>query len=256
MILLHVRGKDVKFSIWDARVSDYAAFKESRSGMDGSWRKVEFNGVPVSEGATHPVTMVNWSDAKAICEWLTAREQQSRAISQSQLYRLPTDAEWSVAAGLKEETIGSPQEKSGKITKLWSWGNAWPPPVGAGNYPDQSAKARFADWKVFENYDDGSPTTSPVRSILANDFGLFDMSGNVWQWCDAWCDASAKTRVLRGGSWFQDAPEKLTLSARACDHGPGDRRNRIGFRVVLAKTNWCYVEAFQTDVMLGCLSRY
>lgn len=236
MIFAPVRGMDAMFSIWDARVCDYAKYAESQSAMDDSWRKVEFKGVPVSGGATHPVTMVNWNDANSFCTWLTAREQQSGTISQSQFYRLPTDAEWSVAAGLKEETTGSPQEKSGKITKLWSWGDAWPPPVGAGNYPDHSAQARFADWKVFENYDDGFPTTSPVGSFAANVYGLFDMGGNVWQWCEDWCDASQKTRVLRGGSWFQDASEHLTLSSRACDHGPGDRRNRIGFRVVLAKT--------------------
>lgn len=237
MIFVPVRGTDVKFSLWDTRVADYAAFAESRSGVDGSWRKVEFKGVSVSGGANHPVTMVNWNDAKTFCAWLTASEQHSGAISQSQFYRLPTDAEWSVAAGLKEEATGSPKEKSGKITKLWSWGSAWPPPVGAGNYPDRAAQARFADWKVFENYDDGFATTSPVGSFPANASGLFDMGGNVWQWCEDWCEASQKARVLRGGSWFQDASEKLTLSSRACDHGPDDRRNRIGFRVVLARLN-------------------
>ena len=237
MIFVPVGNTAVRFSIWDTRVSDYAAFAQSQSGVDGSWRKVEFKGVPVSDGATHPVTMVSWNDAKNFCEWLTARERQSGLIQRTEFYRLPTDAEWSVAAGLKEEAAGSPLEKSGKVKNVWSWGSVWPPPAGAGNYPDRTARARFADWNVLGNYDDGFATTSPVGSFLANEAGLFDMGGNVWQWCADWCDASQKARVLRGGSWFQDTPEKLTLSARACDHGPDDRRNRIGFRVVLARLN-------------------
>ena len=113
------------------------------------------------------------------------------------------------------------------VKDLYPWGKEWPPPVGAGNY--------YKRLKV-----DNFEYTSPVGSFAANKYGLHDMGGNVWEWCeDEWTPNSAPgviitTRVLRGASWDFNDPDFL-LSSRRWHHGtPGHRgRSDIGFRCVL-----------------------
>jgi len=206
MKFVNVPGTSVKFCIWDVRVQDYRAYAEANAGADASWKNPGF-----AQGDTHPVVKVSWNDAKAFCDWLSRKEGKT--------YRLPTDAEWSVAVGLQGESGSSPAEKDGKIEGVYPWGAQWPPPNGAGNYAAGLGVDNFAN-------------TSPVGSFAANQFGLYDMGGNVWQWCEDWYDSDQRYRVLRGASWYYIDPGRLLSSCRGINT-PGDRYSFIGFRVVL-----------------------
>ena len=86
---------------------------------------------------------------------------------------------------------------------------------------------------VIAGYNDGFVNTSPVGSFAANRFGLFDLGGNAWQWCEDWFDQDRKERVLRGASWHYH--DRATLLSSNRGHNlPGDRYNGNGFRCVLA----------------------
>jgi formylglycine-generating enzyme required for sulfatase activity len=177
---------------------------------------------------------VTWNDAKKFCEWLTGREQGSGMLPRGRVYRLPTDAEWSAGVGLQDEKGNNPKEKDGKI-KLYPWGKKWPPPKGAGNnYAGEESKMgeEPSDWAVIKGYNDGYPRTSPVGCFAANANGLYDMGGNVWQWCEDWYDATETGRVLRGASWDNDYRDTLLASFRD-NLIPVHRRDNIGFRCVV-----------------------
>ena len=208
--------------IWPTRVRDYQAFCEA-SGR--ARLPVDF---PQDE--MHPAVRVNREDARAFCEWLTERELKSDSLDEGQAYRLPTDAEWSAAAGLQPEAGATPEQRDGRV-RDFAWGKAWPPPVGAGNFADASVKRP----PVIAGYSDGFPFTSPVGSFPASKAGLFDMSGNVWQWvADDYSGGQRKDwGVLRGGSWGTSKQEELRLGYRDVV----DRAERdviFGFRCVLA----------------------
>jgi formylglycine-generating enzyme required for sulfatase activity len=212
MKFVPVPGTDVLFSIWDTRVQDYQVFvSESRR----EWPKPKFE-----QGPTHPAVNVTWEDAKAFCEWLTKKEQGEGRLDSSQSYRLPTDAEWSIAVGLGREHGETPAEKDGKTEGVYPWGNQWPPPHGAGKYRSTA------------NGDENRNTT-PVGSFEANGFGLYDMGGNVCQWCEDLYRPSGQERVLRGASWSNHDPDHL-LSSRRFSHLPSHRGRSDGFRCVLS----------------------
>ncbi len=245
MPFVPVPGVEALFCIWDVRVQDFEAFfkvtdYDATAGMysvgkDGwkqrgnTWRNPGF-----SQGPNHPVCGVSWEDAKAFCRWLTERERSEGKLSDGQAYRLPRDGEWSAAVGLPEEGGGTPREKSGKIKDVYPWGTQWPPPAGAGNYAGEEARDDSwpDNWPVITGYRDSYARTSPVGSFRANRFGLYDMGGNLWQWCEDWCDGEQKYRVLRGASWNYYVPETL-LSSFRYNYTPDPRYSYIGFRVVL-----------------------
>jgi formylglycine-generating enzyme required for sulfatase activity len=233
MRFVPVPGAKVLFSVWDTRVKDFGAFvKDTGYVATGGMYSLSIAGW-VQQGATwkkpgfpqtpeHPVVGVSWDDAKAFCAWLTKKERTAGLIEGNQSYRLPKDEEWSAAVG------------GGK----YPWGNNWPPRYGAGNY---SPSLKTDDYKY----------TSAVGDFSANEYGLYDMGGNVWQWCEDWYRAGMnekevlehfphlkddgggkKYRVVRGGSWASYDSMHLLSSYRLNDTHD-DRGSRGGFRCVL-----------------------
>jgi serine/threonine protein kinase len=225
MRFLPVAG--VFFCIWDTRLQDFELFVE-RSGyqIPDKWKEPGFK-----QGPDHPVVNVSWDDAMAFCNWLTTHDRSLGLLPDRMSYRLPTDAEWSTAAGLGNEAGKTPEQKKGKI-KVYPWGLGWPPPPGAGNYCGEETKGGRSSWPVIAGYNDGYARTNPVSAFPANRIGLHDMGGNVWQWCEDWSNASRFRRVLRGASWLNEHPDDLLLSHRR-DDTPHSRRDNYGFRVVI-----------------------
>jgi serine/threonine protein kinase len=217
----------VCFCIWDTRLQDFEQFVEhSDYQTSDKWREPGFK-----QGPDHPVVNVSWDDALAFCNWLTNRERGLGLLPASMSYRLPTDLEWSNAVGLGTEPGNTPEQKKGKI-KVYPWGLGWPPPPGSGNFCGEETKGGRSSWPVISGYNDGYPRTSPVSAFSPNRYGLHDMGGNVWQWCEDWHNTSRFRRVLRGASWLNEHPDDLLLSHRR-DDTPTSRRDNYGFRCVL-----------------------
>jgi hypothetical protein len=233
-----VKGTPVLFNIWETRVQDFRAFvtesgydykagdvpftvKDGKWGQhpDGGW---DNPGFPQTE--EHPVVCVSWLDAVAFCEWLTKRERASGKIPADSIYRLPTDHEWSCAAGIggQEDEKATPKTKNGVVIG-YLWGANWPPPPGTGNY----------DAENIAGYEDNHISTAPVGSYKPTAEGLYDLSGNVLEWCQDWYDPSdTKTHVLRGASW-RDSSEVYARSSFRIHDLSYYRSRRRGFRVVL-----------------------
>ena len=168
--------------------------------------------------ANRPVERVSWFDAMEYCKKLTQACETQGKLPEGYGYRLPTEAEWEYAcrAGTTAR-FGYGEDKSGTQLGAYAW---------------------------FSRNSDSM--THPVGTKQPNAWGLFDMHGNVWEWCvDRWEDslpggtitnsvriASGRLRVARGGSWLYDA--KACRSANRDDYSPWDRCSDIGFRVVLA----------------------
>lgn len=208
MKFVAVPATTVLFSVWDTRVQDYQEFAQATKR---EWSKPHFE-----QGPTHPAVNVSWDDAQAFCAWLTAAEQGAGLLGENQKYRLPTDEEWNMAVGLDEARGAT---KNGRQAVQFAWGTQWPPPYGAGNYSHRLAVDDFGE-------------ASPVGSFAANKHGLYDMGGNVYQWCEDFYDDVFDDRVLRG-SYFNSAnAAELSLFNR--DKGePSLRSDGIGFRCVL-----------------------
>jgi len=222
MKFVPVPGTEVQFCIWETRVKDYATYAAANAEVNGKWKQTPayFKEKGIKQTDTHPVVEVSWEDAGAFCEWLTKKEMAEGKIKAGQKYRLPTDAEWSVAVGLGQEKGNTSKEKKAGIKGVYPWGKEWPPPKGAGNY--------YNSLKV-----DNFEYTAPVGSFAANKFGLHDMGGNVWEWCEDWSDPVEKTyRVRRGASWSDDLRNPL-LSTRRDGTTPYGTGSAYGFRCVL-----------------------
>lgn len=243
MTFVSVPGTKVLFSIWETRVQDFEAFVAA-TGHDAtsemftvtrwadnalqkgdSWKNPGFE-----QGPTHPVCGVNWEDAQDFCRWLTEQERGAGMIRLGQIYRLPTDEEWSYAVGIGGKAFGAtPQLRSGNISDVYPWGTKLPP---QGNYNNRrlGAMGSLFGWKEI---DDPYPFTAPVGSFKANRFGLFDLGGNVEEWCEDWYDSEKTSRVCRGDDWGGYNPDHLLSSYRGRSE-PKRRANTTGFRVVLA----------------------
>jgi len=220
-------GKTILFSIWETRVKDYAEFVEDEKR---DWPKPDFK-----QGDDHPAVNVSWEDATAFAEWLTQEERQKKRVGVKDVYRLPRDHEWSCAVGIgrDEDAAAAPGAKSEKVPGF-PWGTEFPPPQGAGNFLGEESKRNPVPGQTpIPGYDDGFDRTAPAGSFAEKGFGLFDLSGNVWEWCQEWYDpALAEKRGLRGGSWFYGDPVVLRSSRRFGDP-PTNRRTNFGCRLVL-----------------------
>ncbi|HEX4638189.1 MAG TPA: bifunctional serine/threonine-protein kinase/formylglycine-generating enzyme family protein [Chthoniobacterales bacterium] len=206
---------DVRISIWETRVQDYGTFVQATGRR---YEPPDFQQAP-----NHPIVKANWFDALAFCKWLTEKEREENLIEDRQSYRLPTDKEWSQAVGLPNEAGSTPQARDGKIKNEFPWGKQWPPPSSAGNYSMSQKRGG----------------TLPVGNFKANSLGLFDLGGNVWEWCadtykgGASSGAARDWGVLRGGSWAT----KNRLEMQSSYRNVIDRNDRdviYGFRCVLA----------------------
>jgi hypothetical protein len=218
----------VRVAIWETRVQDYEIFARATGRRSEA---PDFAQTP-----THPIVKVNWFDATAFCKWLSEKERDENVLDQTLSYRLPTDLEWSAAVGLPDEGGATPETRDGKIQNEFPWGKLWPPPTGAGNYADQNAKRPHGAF--IENYTDGFGQTAPVGSFQPNALGLYDLGGNVWEWCQEGYKGGGATGgrdwgVLRGGSWANSSRTEIQSSYR----NVVDRSERdviYGFRCVLA----------------------
>ena len=141
--------------------------------------------------------------------------------------------------GLNESTEGiASKAKLAESPMVYPWGKGWPPPKGSGNYAGSEANDAkwFSKYPTIKSYNDGYPRTSPVVSFPPNSYGLYDMGGNVWQWCDDnYNNGAAYTTcmVQRGCSWGNYNFDYLPLRNRNYII-TGNRASRFGFRVVLA----------------------
>ena len=205
-------GKKIQFCVWETRVRDYETFASESNTV---WPKPGFE-----QGPDHPAVMVSWEDATAFCAWLTAKERENRKIGLKDVYRLPTDHEWSCAVGIgKDEDASLPPRVKDMKLPGYPWGMEFPPPAGVFN-------GRGND--KYDEYE----RTAPAGSFPANSLGLFDLAGNAWEWCQDWSDASLTSRAVRGGGWG-DWLEDGFRSSRRGYSGPTARVDRHGFRVVL-----------------------
>jgi serine/threonine protein kinase len=215
---------NILFCIWPTRVADYQAFVQDTGYKSTAWLQPGFK-----QGPDHPVVNVSWADAINFCRWLTENERKAGTIASDKYYRLPSDTEWSNAVCLPEESGRTPEARDMSVPDIYPWGGDWPPPAGAGNYTGEETRSDVA----IKGYNDSFPWTSPVGSFKVNKYGLYDMGGNVWQWCmDSW-NSENRAKVLRGGSWYNGALKLSLLSSCRIHASPDSFTDNYGFRVVI-----------------------
>lgn len=164
---------------------------------------------PTSEDGKYPVVCITQEEAKGFAQWL-GRKLNARV-------RLPTAIEWEYAA------------TSGGKCRPFSWGNAWPPRGPVANVADATAKETLEfspkEQPPLADYRDAYAYSAPVGTFLPNHFGLFDMTGNVYEWVDDQCFAY-------GGAW-DTGNGRLTEITRPYDKSRCvDRYSATGFRLV------------------------
>jgi formylglycine-generating enzyme required for sulfatase activity len=195
---------------------------------DGTWQKdpnLSWENPGFAQTDDHPVVGVTWNDARAFCEWLSRKEGRK--------YGLPTEAEWEYSC------------RAGTKTR-WYNGNDVKHVKDVANVRDESLNRVYAAVEG-EAWDDGFAFTAPVGTFQPNAFGLYDMHGNVWQWCQDVYDKDYYQRspkqdplgplagtacVRRGGGWGSFASGCRSAS-RSSNNGRSHRSDSIGFRVVL-----------------------
>jgi formylglycine-generating enzyme required for sulfatase activity len=198
----------------------YRMFKSGHSSKD-------YKGVTLNKD-DQPVVYVAWNEAKAFIRWLNRKTGQE--------FALPTEAQWEYAARAGTRTIRY-------------WGDNPDDACRYANVHDHTSKNKFSNftWEK-HNCNDGYAGTAPVGSFIPNDFGLYDMLGNVWEWCEDVYDKNAyskysrnnsvitsggNSRVDRGGSW-SNSPRCVRAAYRSRGTA-GYRGNNLGFRLCLSQ---------------------
>ena len=194
-------------------------------------------------GSGQPVVRVTWQQAALFCNWLSARESLPPVYEKTAGgvvavkpmgtgYRLPTEAEWEYCARFRNN----------RATARYPWGKGFPPPAGAGNFADRSARDLLP--VPLSGYNDGYPATAPTGQFTASPQGLFDLAGNVAEWChdyysiisghagkrhvDPTGPAEGRHHIVRGSSFKHAGISELRSAFR--DYSD-DRRDDLGFRV-------------------------
>ncbi|MEA2012093.1 MAG: SUMF1/EgtB/PvdO family nonheme iron enzyme [Verrucomicrobiota bacterium] len=183
--------------------------------MQAEYKKIMGNNPSSFKGNNNPVEQVSWNEAVYFCKKLTERERKAGRLSSGYVYRLPTEAEWEYAAKGGAKSGGYKYSGSDSIGSV-----AW------------------------YNSNSGSKT-HPVGQKKANELGIYDMSGNVWEWCSDWygdypsgsvtnpvSSGAGSYRVLRGGSWRYDA--RYCRSAYRLWDTPSGTNRGLGFRLLRA----------------------
>lgn len=178
-------------------------------GVKGAnWRHPQGPSSSIAKILDHPVVHISWDDANAFAQWSGKR--------------LPTEAEWEKAA------------RGGREGSLYSWGDELTPSnefncnIWQGEFPE------------FNSGDDGYIGTAPVYAFAANGYGLYNVCGNVWEWCmDWWSDnsqISGESKVIKGGSYLchDSYCNRYRLSART-SQPKNSFTAHIGFRCVADK---------------------
>ena len=140
----------------------------------------------------HPMVHVSWFDAAAYAKWSGNR--------------LPTEKEWEWAA------------RGGLKNKRYPWGN------------DKSLARDYANYLWMGGKDKWARSTAPVGSFKPNGYGLYDITGNAWEWCQDWYDSDKDSRALRGGYWVSNTINLRV--ARRTNYPPDSRGSSLGFRCV------------------------
>jgi formylglycine-generating enzyme required for sulfatase activity len=194
-----------------------------------------------------PAASVTWDDAARYLNWLSDKESLPRAYKEDNGkmvavvpvrtgYRFPTEAEWAFLARYEGGT------RSDADRLKYPWGNTLSPPVRSGNYADSSMAGSFS--RVIPGYIDDHRVAAPVGSFPPNSSGLYDIGGNVSEWCHDYYDVysvasptvaqdptgpvNGKYHVIRGSSWRHGGITELRFSYR--DYSAGSR-NDLGFRI-------------------------
>jgi formylglycine-generating enzyme required for sulfatase activity len=198
-------------SAFTERPMDASAFHPSPGQKQQAERQEHAQAVAGKDTSRHPVEWVSWYDAVEFCRRLSALPAERTA---GRAYRLPTEAEWEFAC------------RAGTASR-WYCG-------------DDEAKVGAAAW-----YNQNSGTTRPVGGKQPNAWRLYDMHGNIWQWCADWYRAdyyrqspsddptgpsTGSERVVRGGAWYR--PVFTSRSAKREPVNPAARSPEYGFRVV------------------------
>jgi formylglycine-generating enzyme len=192
---------------------------EYKAKDDVNWFKGVFGKDRPKSEETHPVLYVSWNDAVAYCQWLTKKT--------GKVFRLPTEAEWEYAC------------RAGTTTPFNTREN-----LTTGQTNHKGGNPYFKHHKGVHR-----KNTVDVTHFVPNAWGVYNMHGNVWEWCSDWYSgsyyneckskgtvanpaspATGLVRVLRGGSWNCEA--RLCRSAYRYNARPSLRTNVIGFRLV------------------------